>query len=108
MVTLAAVAVSCIVPRAMLPQTPPAAGGVAIVTGATPAPSGSECAAIACNRGSASSSVPLRSLGLAGLILAGALVVLALCAALRRSSVPALSAGSPFPLYRPPQPIFAA
>ena len=109
MVTVAAVAVSCIVPGAMLSQPLRAAGGVAIVTGTMPAPSGSECAAVACNRGSASSSVPLPGLGLAGTILAGDLVVLALCSAVRRrSGVPALPAGSPFTLYRPPQLIFSA
>jgi hypothetical protein len=103
-VTLAALAVSCAVPGSMLSQPPPQAGAAAIITAAAPAPSGSECAAVACNRGSPSSSVPLPSITLAGTIAAGILVALALCALRRQRHVATpLPTGSPSPLFRPPQ-----
>jgi len=103
-VTLAAVAVSCLVPGSMVSQPPPQAGGGTIITAAAPSPSGSECAAVSCNRGSPSSTVPLPSITLAGTIAAGLLVVLALCAFRRpRRGAALLPAGAPSPLFRPPQ-----
>jgi hypothetical protein len=102
-VTLAAVAVSCLVPGSMLAQPAGAAGAAAIVT-AAPVPSGSECAAVSCNRGSSSSSVAIPSLALAGTLVAGILVLLELSAARRtRPGAVALPAGSPARLLRPPQ-----
>ncbi|MGA2474725.1 MAG: hypothetical protein ABSG39_14750, partial [Acidimicrobiales bacterium] len=101
LVTLAAVAVSCLVPGSMLAQPPAQADGAAIITTAAPVPTGSECAAVACTRGSPSSSVPLPSVTLAGTIAAGLLVVLALCAFRRpRRGAALLPAGAPSPLFR--------
>ena len=101
--TLGAVAVSCLVPGSMLAQPTGAPGTTAIVTQAA-VPSGSECAAVSCNRGSSSSSVPIPSLALAGTLAAGILVLLALSAARRhRPGAVALPAGSPLRLLRPPQ-----
>ena len=108
LVTLAALAVSCVVPGSMLSQPPPA-GRAAMVTALAPAPSGSECAAVSCNRGSPSSTVPLPSVSLAGTIAAGMLVILALFAVLRaRRRTGSLPAGTPSPLLRPPQHLVCA
>ena len=108
LVTLAALAVSCVVPGSMLSQPPPA-GGAAMVTAPAPAPSGSECAAVSCNRGSPSSTAPLPSVSLAGTIAAGMLVLLALFAVLRaRRHAGSLPAGTPSPLLRPPQRLVCA
>lgn len=102
-VTLAAVAVSCLVPGSMLSQ-PTRATGATIVTAVTPAPSGIECAVVSCNRGSPSSSVPVLSLALAGTITAGVLVLVALRTVRRLGlAAVALPAGSPSRLLRPPQ-----
>ena len=108
LVTLAALAVSCVVPGSMLSQPPPA-GRAAMVTALAPAPSGSECAAVSCNRGSPSSTVPLPSISLAGTIAAGILVLLALFAVrrARRLRAPCLPA-RPSPLLRPPQHLVCA
>jgi hypothetical protein len=104
LVTLAVVVVSCLVPGAMLSQPTQALGTAAIVTAGAPAPSGSECAAASCNRGSPSSSVPVPSLTLAGTVAAGILVLLALRTLRRlRPGAIALPAGTPSPLLRPPQ-----
>ena len=56
LVTVAALAVSCLVPGSMLSQSTPAAGTIATAV-AVPAPSGSDCAAVSCNRGAPSSPV---------------------------------------------------
>jgi hypothetical protein len=106
---LAALAVSCLVPGSMLSQPVPRVGGAAIVTPVTAAPTGSECAAVSCNRGSPSSTVPLPGITLAGAIAAGVLVLLALHAVRRRRrTVTALPAGSPSLLLRPPQLLLAS
>ena len=110
LVSVAAVAVSCLVPGSMLDRTTPAPGIGAIVTaGAVPLPSGSECAAVSCNRGSPSFSAPVPNLTLAGTIAAGLLVVLSLRTvrrARRRAAV--LPTGSSSPLLRPPQHLISA
>jgi len=107
LVTLAALAVSCVVPGSVLSQAPPA-GRAAMVTALAPAPL-SECAAVSCNRGSSSSTVPLPSVSLAGTIAAGMLVILALFAVLRaRRRAGSLPAGTPSPLLRPPQHLVCA
>lgn len=109
LVTLAAVAVSCLVPGSMLSRPPPTSAGAAIVTAPEPAPSGSECAAIACNRGPASSTVPLAGMALAGIVATAALVVLAPCTVRRTRREPdTLPSGSRSPLLRPPQHLIAA
>jgi hypothetical protein len=93
----------------MLSQPPVQPGGGAIITAAVPAPSGSECAAVSCNRGSPSSTASLPSITLAGTIAAGLLVVLALYAARRaRRGAAVLPAGSPMRLLRPPQRVLPA
>jgi len=107
-VTLAALAVSCVVPGSTLSESP-TAGGAAIVTALAPAPSGSECAAVSCNRGSPSSTASLPSISLAGTIAAGILVLLALFAVRRaRRLAGTLPAGTPSPLLRPPQRLVSA
>ena len=107
LVTLAALAVSCVVPGSVLSQTPPA-GRAAVITGVAPAPS-SECAAVSCNRGSSSSTAPLGSVSLAGTIAAAMLVLLAPFAVLRaRRCAGNLPAGTPSPLLRPPQHLVCA
>ena len=107
LVTLAALAVSCVVPGFVLSQTPPA-GRAAVITGVAPAPS-SECAAVSCNRGSSSSTAPLASVSLAGTIAAAMLVLLAPFAVLRaRRCAGNLPAGTPSPLLRPPQHLVCA
>jgi hypothetical protein len=101
LVTLVALAVSGLVPGS---QPRLQADGGAIVTTAVRAPSGSECAAVACNRGTPSPSAPLPGITLAGTIAAGSVVVLALCPRRRRRRVAtSLPTGSPSPLFRPPQ-----
>ena len=106
--TLAALAVSCVVPGSMLSQSP-TAGAAAIVTALAPSPSGSQCAAVSCNRGSPSSTVPLPSISLAGTIASRILVLLALFAVRRARRVTGtLPAGTPSPLLRPPQRLVCA
>jgi len=106
-VSLAALAVSCVVPGSTLSETP--TGGAAIVTALAPAPSGSECAAVSCNRGSPSSTASPPSISLAGMIAAGILVLLALFAVRRaRRLAGTLPAGTPSPLLRPPQRLVCA
>jgi hypothetical protein len=110
LVTVAAVAVSCLVPGSMLTQTTPAPSIGTIVTAvAVPLPLGGGCAAVSCNRGSPSSPVPVPSLTLASTIAAGLLFVLALCV-VRRARVRAavLPTGSSSPLLRPPQHLISA
>jgi hypothetical protein len=93
----------------MLTQPPLQSGASAIITAAAPAPSGSECAAVSCNRGSPSSTASVPSITLAGTIAAGILVLLALCAVRRvRRGTSVLPAGSPTRLLRPPQALLLA
>ena len=107
--TLAAVAVSCLVPGSMLSQPPVQAGSAAIMTPAAPAASGSECAAVSCNSGSPSSTTSLPSITLAGTLAAGLLVVLALCTVRRtRRGAAVLPAGLLPRLLRPPQHLLPA
>jgi hypothetical protein len=107
-VTLAVLAVSCVVPDSALSQSP-TAGGATIVTALAPVPSGSGCAAVSCNRGSSSSTVPLPSISLAGTIAAGILVLLVLFAVRRARRVTGtLPAGTPSPLLRPPRRVVGA
>lgn len=106
--TVAAMAVSCLVPGTNLSESP-TAGGAAIVTAVAPASSGSGCAAVSCNRGSPSSTVPLPSLSLAGTIAAGVLVLLVLFAVRRaRRGAGTLPDGTASPLLRPPQLVICA
>jgi hypothetical protein len=80
------------------------AGGAAIVTPLAPVPTGGECAAVSCDRESPSSTVPLPTITLASTIAAGSLVLLALFAVRRaRRTAGTLPAGTPSPLFRPPQ-----
>lgn len=103
LVALAALAVSGLVPGSMFSQPGLQPDSGAIIT-ALPAPSGSECDAVACNRGTPSSSVPLPGIALVGTIAAGSVVLVALCLQRRRHRVAtALPTGSPSPLLRPPQ-----
>ena len=70
---------------------------------------GVQCAAVACSRGSLSSTVPLPGITLAGIVAFAALVVLALCTVRRRRPGPGvLPAGSPSLLLRPPQHLISA
>jgi hypothetical protein len=93
----------------MLSQPPVQAGGAAIITAGVPAPSGSECAAVSCNRGSSSSTASVPSITLAGMLAAGLLVVAALCGVRRvRRGATVLPAGSLTRLLRPPQHLLAA
>ena len=108
LVTFAALAVSCVVPGST-PSQSPTAGGAAIVTALAPFPSGSQCAAVSCNRGSPSSTVPLPSIGLAVAIASEILVLLALFAVRRARRVTGtLPAGTPPPLLRPPRRLVCA
>ena len=108
LVTLATVAVSCLVPDFM-PSQPPTSAGAAIVAAPQAAPPGSQCAAVACSRGSLSSTVPLPAITLAGTVAFAALVVLALGTVRRRRPGPGdLPAGSPSLLLRPPQDLISA
>jgi len=103
LVALAALAVSGLVPGSMLSQPRLQVDGATIIT-AVPAPSGSGCDAVACNRGTPSSSTSLPGITLVGTIAAGSVVLLALCPRRRRRRVvTALPTGSPSPLFRPPQ-----
>ena len=103
LVTLVAVALSCLAPDSMLSR-PPTSAGAAIVTAPVPPPSGSACAGVACSRGSPSSTVAIPGITLAGDVASTALAVLALCTVRRRRPGPGvLPAGSSSLLLRPPQ-----
>ena len=106
--TLAAVAVSCLVPGSMLSQPPVRAASAAIITVAAPAASGSECAAVSCNRGSATSTASLPGITLAGTLAAGLLSVLTLRTVRRVRRGTVLPAGSLTRLLRPPQHLLPA
>jgi hypothetical protein len=107
LVALAAMTVGCLVPGSMVTQTP-AAYRTASIEAAAPAPSGSECAAVACNRGSTSAPLPLPSVAVAGMLAAGALFFLLTHMVRRaRRTATALPLGNPLRLFHPPQPAFS-
>jgi hypothetical protein len=107
LVALAAVTVGCLVPGSMVTLTP-TASSAATIEAAAPAPSGSECAAVACNRGSTSAPLPPPGVAVAGMLAAGALFFL-LTQLIRRArgTAEALPEGNPLRLLHPPQPTFS-
>jgi hypothetical protein len=103
LVALAAVTVGCLVPGSMVTQTL-SGSRTARIEAAIPAPSGSECAAVACNRGSTSAPLPLPGVAVAGMLGAGALFFLVMQMVRRaRRIVEALREGNPLRLLHPPQ-----
>lgn len=103
LVALAAVTVACLVPGSMVSATPSAPRSASIET-TTPTPSGSECAAVACNPGSPSASSLAPCLVLAATLAAGALFVRFTRVIRReRKASGTLPEGSPLRLLRPPQ-----
>lgn len=107
MVALAAVTVGCLVPGSMVSQTP-WASRTASIEAAASAPSGSACAAVACNRGSTSAPLPLPSGAVAGILAAEALFFLLTHMVRRaRRTAKALPDGNPLRLLRPPQLTFS-
>lgn len=109
LVALTALAVGCLAPGAMLAQPTPSQGSGTIAIPAASAPSGSECAAVSCDRGSPSAPAPVPSLALAGTLAAGALVLLTIRSTRRRRrGAISLPAGSPTRLLRPPQRLLCA
>jgi hypothetical protein len=80
----------------------------ASIEAAVPAPSGSECAAVACNRGSTSAPLPLPGLAIAGMLGAAALffLIMQMVRRTRRTAEP-LPDGNPLRLLHPPQLFFS-
>jgi hypothetical protein len=104
LVALSALALGCLAPGASIAQPAPRPVPGTIATPAAPAPSGSECAAVSCDRGSPTAPAPAPGLALAGTLAAGTLVLLTICAVRRRRpATTSLPAGSPTRLLRPPQ-----
>jgi hypothetical protein len=101
---LAAVVVSCLIPGSMLSEAAPISRTVSVLEATSLAPSGSECAALSCQRGSPSTPAPVPALALACALAFAALVALSV-GAFRRSRPAriALPAGIPLRLLRPPQ-----
>jgi hypothetical protein len=103
LVALAAATVACLVPGSMVWESP-ATSRSASIEPAAPTPSGSECAAVACNPGSPSAPTPAPPLAVAGILAAGALFVLVTRLVRRkRQTTQDLPRGNPLPLLRPPQ-----
>lgn len=107
LVALAAVTVACLVPGSMVTASP-AASHSASIEPAAPTPTGSECAAVACNPGSPSVPTPALCLAVAAILAAEALFVLftGVIRGERKSSF-TLPQGNPLRLLRPPQPAFS-
>lgn len=107
LVLLAALTVACLVPGSMVSESP-AASLSASIEPAAPTPSGSECAAVACNPGSPSAPTPAPPLALADILAAGAtFVLLTLVVRRKREKTEDLPQGNRFPLLRPPQQAFS-
>jgi hypothetical protein len=103
LMALAAVVVSCLVPGSMLSEVP-AAARVASIEALAPSASGSNCAAVACNRGTTSSPAAAPSVALAGTLAAGILIVLLARTARRGHKTRlVLPEGAPARVLRPPQ-----
>jgi hypothetical protein len=108
LVALTAVIVSCLTPGSLLQQVPVVPRTAAIETVAADA-SHTQCAAVACNRGSSSSAVPFSPMSLAGMQATPASAPPAIQG---RHQEPAgrieLPAGISNQLLRPPQTILSA
>lgn len=104
LLALAAAVVACLVPGSMLSEAAPISRTVSVIEATSPAPSGSECAALSCQRGSPSSPAPVPALALAGALTFATLVPLSVGGFRRLRPVrTALPSGIPLRLLRPPQ-----
>jgi hypothetical protein len=104
LVACAAVAVACFLPGSLLSQ-PTAAARSAAIEAAEVASSGNGCAAVSCERGGPTVSVPLPTVTLAGVLAAEIVAVFLIRSRRRRRDLfLPLPSGSPVRLLRPPQP----
>jgi len=103
LVAVAAVALSLCAPGSLLTQAP-GASRTASIEALVPTPGGSECAAVACNRGAPANPGAVPTVTVVGVLVAAwASITLRRTWRRTRATRFALPAGSPLDLLRPPQ-----